>query len=121
MGKRTCFGFPDDMSLSVWHFKLGKCAIVIGRIWAILIFLIFACFSSYYVYNNPYTVHHSMFERPENSTSHLIQDSWSDYLKSCSGEKIIENQVHAAHIFSQEYLENIVEWDGYFIDFKNRR
>jgi len=26
--------------------------------------------------------------------------------------------VHAAHIFSQLYADNIVEWDGYFIDFK---
>jgi len=91
MGTKRCFGFPDDMSLSVWHFKLGKCAVVIGRVYAIIIFLMFTCFSGYYVYQNPYTVHHSMFEKPENFESHPISERWKDYLENCSGEKIIEN------------------------------
>lgn len=50
---------------------------------------------------------------------HNIALTWKNYLEDCSGSKIIENQVHAAHIFSQKYKENTIEWDGYFIDYKN--
>jgi hypothetical protein len=32
-----------------------------------------------------------MFEKPENTESHIIEATWTDYLQSCSGEKIIEN------------------------------
>lgn len=31
---------------------------------------------------------------------------------------IIENQVHALHEFTQIYQNNIVDWDGYYIDTK---
>lgn len=60
-----------------------------------------------------------MFDKPEGELPHPITNSWKDYLDDCSGAKIIENQVHAAHVFSLKYKENIVQWDGYFIDFKN--
>ena len=120
MGVKRCFGLPDDFSAPIWHLKLGKCAIVLGRVYALLIFASFAVLSCVYVYQNPYTIHKSMFDRPEGSESHLINSTWPQYLETCSGEKIIENQVHAAHIFSQLYQDNIVEWDGYYIDTKSK-
>jgi len=47
-----------------------------------------------------------------------LTQTWSDYLNVCSGERIIENQVHALHEFTQTYQNNIVDWDGYYIDTK---
>lgn len=90
LGVKKCFGIPDDLSQPIWHFKLGKCAIVMGKCYAITILLIFAGFSGYYVYTTPYPTHHSIFDHPENE-SKLIPNTWTSYLESCSGEKIIEN------------------------------
>ena len=42
-------------------------------------------------------------------------------MESCAGEKIIENQVHALHQFTQTYENNIVDWDGYYIDTKYKK
>jgi hypothetical protein len=61
-----------------------------------------------------------MFDKPEGQEPMLITSTWKDYLEDCSGAKIIENQVHAAHLFSLKYKENIVNWEGYFIDFKSK-
>ena len=103
--------------IQFWHIKLGKCAILISRVYALLILLAFSGFAGYYVYTRPFQVHHRFFDRPEIETQNLTQ-TWSDYLESCSGEKIIENQVHALHEFTQIYQNNIVDWDGYYIDTK---
>jgi len=65
MGVKRCFGIPDDLSAPVWHIKLGKCAVVIGRVWAILILIAFSILSIFYVYQRPYQVRHSFFERPQ--------------------------------------------------------
>jgi hypothetical protein len=93
---------------------------VIGRLYAIIILVLFWSGSFVYVYKRPYTIHHSMFDKPEGQEPMLIASSWKDYLEDCSGAKIIENQVHAAHQDSLKYKENIVNWDGYFIDFKGK-
>lgn len=85
-----------------------------------IVLVLFAIGSGVYVYNRPYTLHHSMFDKPEGQEPVLINAKWKDYLDDCSGDKIIENQVHAAHLFSLKYKENIVQWDGYFIDFKGK-
>ena len=85
LGVKKCFGIPDDLSqpvsffelffqiltffiFQIWHFKLGKCAIVMGKCYAITILLIFAGFSGYYVYTTPYPTHHSIFDHPENES-----------------------------------------------------
>jgi hypothetical protein len=91
MGVKKCFGLPDDFNAPIWHLKLGKCAIVMARLYAILILVSFSLFSAYYVYTRPYTIHHSMFDKPEGEESHPITATWPQYLESCSGEKIIEN------------------------------
>lgn len=82
-----------------------------------MILVTFGLFSMYYVYSRPFTVHHRFFDRPD-VASQNITETWTDYLESCSGEKIIENQVHALHEFTQKYENNIVDWDGYYIDTK---
>ena len=119
MGIKRCFGLPEDFNSPIYHLRLGKCAVVIGRIYAIIILAILCGGSAFYVYKFPYTVHHSMFDKPD-VESKLISTKWTGYLEDCSGAKIIENQVHAAHMFSQKYQDNVIEWDGYFIDFKNK-
>ena len=91
MGVKRCFGFPDDFNSPIYHLRFGKCAIVLGRIYAIVILVLVSIGSGYYVYKFPYTVHHSMFDKPEGSESKLISATWPDYLKDCSGANIIEN------------------------------
>jgi len=81
---------PDDTSAPIWHIKLGKCAIVMEKVYAIILMLIIATASIVYVYNKPYTMHHSFFERPMEEAQ-VIDKTWVNFLESCSGEKIIEN------------------------------
>ena len=78
LGVKRCFGIPDDLSspvsklisslthifLKIWHIKLGKCAIVMEKLYAIILIVIISTVSIVYVYNKPYTIHHSFFERP---------------------------------------------------------
>lgn len=109
--------YPYLILFQFWHIKLGKCAILISRVYAILILLVFSAFSIYYAYSRPFQLHHRFFDRPDD-VSHNLTATWSDYLQSCSGEKIIENQVHALHEFTQKYENNVVDWDGYYIDTK---
>ena len=90
---------------------------MIGRLYAVVIFLLFSAFSCYYVYSRPFSAHHSFLDPPQ-PESLWINKTWTDYLESCAGEKIIENQVHALHLFTQTYENNIVDWDGYYIDTK---
>ena len=99
LGIKKCFGVPDDLNAPIWHVRLGKCAIVLERVWAILILLALFGFSTYYVATKPYAIHHSFFDRPEIESRNITR-TWSDYLEKCSGEKIMENQVHALHEFS---------------------
>ena len=80
MGIKRCFGLPDDFSAPIWHLKLGKCAVVIARIYALLILVGFTGLSSYYVYQRPYTIHKSMFDKPEGDEPKLISATWTDYL-----------------------------------------
>ena len=89
------------------------------RIYAILLTLIIVGVSIGYAYNKPYTLHHSFFERP-NEESVTIDKTWNQFLETCSGERIIENQVHALHLFSQTYENNVINWDGFYIDTKQK-
>jgi len=70
-----------------------------GKAYALTILVLFSIFSGYYVYTKPYPQHHSIFDHPEQE-SHSLNRTWVDFLDSCSGQKILENQVHAAHLFS---------------------
>ena len=70
--------------------------------------VLFSIFAIWYAVTRPYTIHHSFFERPM-AESQNITATWNDYLETCSGEKIIENQVHALHEFSQRYENNVVD------------
>lgn len=54
LGVKRCFGLPDDFSQPFWHIKLGKCAILISRVYALLILLAFSGFAGYYVYTRPF-------------------------------------------------------------------
>lgn len=78
LGVKKCFGIPDDLSqpvslifnfscfiFQIWHFKLGKCAIVMGKCYAISILVAFSVFAGWYVYTTPYPTHHSIFDHPD--------------------------------------------------------
>ena len=64
MGVKKCFGLPEEPNSLIWHIRLGKCAIVISRFYAILILLIFSLLAGFYIYTRPFTIHHSFFDRP---------------------------------------------------------
>ena len=64
MGVKKCFGLPEDPNSLIWHVRLGKCAIVISRLYAILILFVFSLFAGFYIYTRPFTIHHSFFDRP---------------------------------------------------------
>lgn len=70
-----------------------------ARLYVILVLTLFGIFAVVYAIKKPYTIHHSFFDRPEGE-SHNIATTWSDYLEKCSGEQIIDNQVHALHQFT---------------------
>jgi len=90
MGIKKCFGIPDDLAAPIWHIKLGKCAIVIGRVYALLIAWSLVIVSGAYVYTRPYSVQGDFFRRPFQE-SRWINNTWPEFIDCCSGEKVIEN------------------------------
>lgn len=56
-----------------------------------------------------------------NLDSNRISASWSDYLVDCGGEKIIENSVHTKILWNDRYENNIVNWQGYYAEVKQRQ
>jgi hypothetical protein len=61
-----------------------------GKVYAMLLFVIIAGVSVYYAISHPYPTHHSMFDKPVEESLNITK-TWVDYLECCSGEKIIEN------------------------------
>ena len=89
-----------------------------ARIYAIIVAVIFAVLSGYYVYLRPNFVMHEAPLTHHNIESKRISTSWKDYLEDCGGEKIIENSVHTKILWNEKYENNIVEWNGYYADVK---
>ena len=56
-----------------------------------------------------------------NIESKAIDERWIDYLADCGGEKVIENYVHAKMVFNEKYENNLVTWDGYFAEVKQKQ
>ena len=44
------------------------------------------------------------YQAPENSV--MINSTWSDFLKDCGGEVIVENYVRARSLFNRKYENN---------------
>lgn len=120
LGEKSCFGLPDDWNAPIWHFRFGKCSIVTARIYAIIVMVLFAVACCVYVYLRPsYDFHHNPLVH-HNIESHRINTSWADYLQDCGGEQVIENFVHTKMVFNDKYENNIVNWSGYFTEFKTK-
>lgn len=120
LGERQCIGMPDDLSQPVWHFRFGKCSIVTARVYAVVVAVLIAILSCYYVYLRPNFVLHEAPLSHHNLESEKINESWSDYLVDCGGEKIIENSVHTKILWNEKYENNIVQWSGYFAESRSR-
>jgi hypothetical protein len=56
-----------------------------------------------------------------NIESLKIDATWTDYLKDCGGEKIIDNYIHTKLVFNEKYENNEVSWTGYFAEVKKRQ
>jgi hypothetical protein len=62
--------------------------------------------SCFYVYMRP---DYSMQSNPlfhHNTESVKIDATWTDYLKDCGGEKIIDNYIHTKLVFNEKYENN---------------
>lgn len=95
MGEKQCFGLPTDPSEEVWHFRLGKCSVVLSRLYALIILIAFCIFAGYYVYMHPNQEphHHAL------GSGHPIDTTWSEYIEDCGAEVVVENFVHAKKNF----------------------
>jgi hypothetical protein len=99
---------------------VGKCSIILARIYAIIILVLFACLSGFYVYMRPSFLISQNPLRHHNENSKEISVTWPEYLQDCGGEKVIENFVAAKMNFNEKYENNIVSWSGYYADVKSK-
>jgi hypothetical protein len=98
---------PEKFSDPIWYFRLGKCSIVLSRVWAIIAGTVIFGSCCYYVYLNPtFKVDGAIFE--SEGDGHMITESWEEYLQDCGGEKVIENYVHTKKEFAHKYEDNKV-------------
>ena len=121
MGEKRCFGLPDDFSEKIWHFRLGKCSIVTDRMYATFVFIIFAFMSGFYVYMRPSFNLHDNPLIHHNEESARIRTTWPEFLQDCGGEQVIENFVHTKMVFNDKYENNIISWNGFFAEVKERQ
>ena len=68
---------------------------------------------SFNLHNNP-LVHH-------NEESVRIRTTWPEFLSDCGGEQVIENFVHTKMVFNDKYENNIISWNGYFAEVKEKQ
>lgn len=88
-----------------------------ARAYAIILLIIFALLSGYYVYLRPsYFTPLTVYEHPTESKE--ISTTWEEFLSDCGGEVIVENYVHARSVFNKKYENNIIEWNGFYTETK---
>jgi hypothetical protein len=115
MGEKKYYGLPNRFSDDIWQFRLGRCTLVIARMYGILGLISMALISSGYVYYRPYSsLITGAYSVPEETK--LISATWIDFLADCGGELIVENYVRARSLFNRKYENNQVLWTGHFID-----
>ena len=68
---------------------------------------------SFNLHENP-LVHH-------NIESKSIRTTWPEFLQDCGGEQVIENFVHTKMVFNDKYENNIIHWQGYFAEVKEKQ
>lgn len=93
---------------------------ILSRIYAIIIAIIFSALSGYYVYMRPSFVLNQNPLRHHNISSQEISTTWNEYLLDCGGEKVIENYVAAKLAFNEKYENNVVSWSGFYADVKQK-
>ena len=98
-------------------FRLGKCSVVLSRLYAIILLVLFTVFCAYYISVRP-AVFDPLSPYHTPTESKVIDATWPDFLKDCGGEVIIENYVHARTIFNKKYESNIITWSGFYADAK---
>jgi hypothetical protein len=56
----------------------------------------------YSLQSNP-LFHHNIQSLP-------ITAEWTDYLKDCGGEQVIDNYIHTKLVFNDKYENNRISW-----------
>lgn len=75
LGEKKCFGLPDKFSHDIWQFRLGKCHIVLARLYAIVGIVVICGFSLWYSWMSPsFFEIKSPYKVPE--TSVLLKATW---------------------------------------------
>ncbi|CDW83654.1 UNKNOWN [Stylonychia lemnae] len=118
MGQKSWVGLPNNFSDEIWQFRLGKCSIILARLYAIIALSLVLGFCLYYVYLRPsFFQPLTPYHTPEQSIQ--ISSSWNEFLIDCGGQVIVENFIHARSVFNQKYENNVIEWLGYFSEIKD--
>ena len=91
------------------------------RIYAIIVLVLFAIGSGFYVYMRPSFNFHENPLVHHNVESVRIQTAWPEFLVDCGGEQVIENFVHTKMVFNDKYENNIINWSGYFAEVKEKQ
>lgn len=86
MGEKSCYGLPEDYSQPIWHFRLGKCSVIIARVWAILAAFALLSAGCFYIYMRPNIDLNRGPLYHHNEESFELQTSWPQFLEDCGGE-----------------------------------
>ena len=87
-----------------------------ARVYAIILIIIFVGASLAYALYSPSFFFTSPFIKlpyAANTDSHLISNTWQEFLADCGGEVVVENYVHARSLFNKKYEGNQVAWTGF--------
>jgi len=89
-------------------FRYDKFALVLPRIYVLLLLVIYLLFLSYSVYTNSPIGKSKLTQNELNVT-------WEEYLNNCGPKVIMANSVKANVFYETYYKNNIVTWNGYYL------
>eukprot|EP00826_Nyctotherus_ovalis_P065078 TRINITY_DN9557_c0_g2_i6.p1 TRINITY_DN9557_c0_g2~~TRINITY_DN9557_c0_g2_i6.p1 ORF type:complete len:202 (-),score=67.21 TRINITY_DN9557_c0_g2_i6:108-713(-) len=89
-------------------FRYDKFALVLPRIYIVVLLVVYLVFLAYSVYASFSSTTTEVSQKVLNST-------WEEYLANCGSKVIMVNSVKANIFYENYYKNNIVAWTGYYI------
>lgn len=89
-------------------FRYDKFALVLPRIYIIILLMVYLVFLGYSVYA-------SLFSAMAGTSQKELNSTWEEYLASCGSKVIMANSVKANIFYENYYKNNIITWTGYYI------
>ncbi|TNV76792.1 hypothetical protein FGO68_gene5664 [Halteria grandinella] len=118
IGMRQCYGLPKSVEDDVWQFRFGKCAVVMARLYAIILLSIIAIACLAYAWKGPALMSSQPLNYDKPLPTHLINATWDEFLDDCGGKVIVENYIHARAVFNRKYENQLVIWTGLYAGVK---